>query len=258
MTSQTSIETQGHAANRAVRELVEIYYDVQDVRIRSFNRLRQVGEVKGVEPDILKELEKQIRDYIAAQIKNEPVYKVFLKNIKGIGPILAGGLLSWFDVTKAKHASSFWKYAGLHVEDGQAIRRTKGKKLGFNIRVRTFCWKIGDSFLKQRTPFYRDIYDEAKPKEAEKLGHPELDPKNCPCYVECLERQKKKATRLKQASKPLPCKKHIDYRARRKMIKRFLLDFWLVWRKLEGLPTSEPYAIAVLKHTKDKTSVNFR
>lgn len=234
-----------------IRELVEIYYDVQDVRIRSFNRLRQVGEVKGVEPDILKRLEKQIRDYIAAQIRDEPVCKLFLKNIKGIGPILSGGLVSWFDITKAKHASSFWKYAGLHVEDGQAVRRIKGKKLGFNIRVRTFCWKIGDSLLKQRTPFYRDIYDEAKIKEAEKLRHPEKDPHNCPVHETCLKRLSAKAKRLKQSTKELPCKKHIDYRARRKMIKRFLLDFWLAWRKLEGLPISEPYAIAVLKHKKN-------
>lgn len=41
-----------------VRNLLEVYYDVQDVRLRSFNRLRQIGEVKGVNPNILKDLEK--------------------------------------------------------------------------------------------------------------------------------------------------------------------------------------------------------
>jgi hypothetical protein len=33
-----------------IRKLVEIYYDVQDVRIRTANRLRTVGEVEGIDP----------------------------------------------------------------------------------------------------------------------------------------------------------------------------------------------------------------
>ncbi len=71
-------------------------------------------------------------------------------------------------------------------------------------------------------------------------------------YEGCVKRLKARASRTGLVSKALPCKKHIDYRARRKMVKRFLLDFWLVWRRLEGLPTSEPYAIAILKHAKGR------
>lgn len=234
----------------AVRNLVEIYYDVQDVRIRSFNRLRQVGEVKGVNPNLLKELEKQVKDYITHEIKNLPIYKNFLKPIKGIGPILSGGILAWLDPHKADHASSFWRYCGLHVVDGKAIKRQKGKKLGFNVKMRVLAWKIGKSFVRQRTPFYRDIYDKAKLRETEKLGNPIENPQNCPNYKECAKRINQKAKRIKTSPKKLPCKLHIDNRAMRKMVKRFLADLWVTWRGLEGLSVSEPYAIAILGHNK--------
>jgi len=83
---------------------------------------------------------------------------------------------------KADYTSSFWKYCGLHVEHGEAVKRRKGEKLGFNKRMRTLTWKIADSFIKHRTPFYRAIYDEAKMKENEKLGNPISNPSDCPIY----------------------------------------------------------------------------
>lgn len=245
----------GSGFNReAVRNLVEIYYDVQDVRIRSFNRLRQVGEVKGVNPNLLKELEKQIKDYITHEIKTLPIYKNFLKPVKGIGPILSGGILAWLDPYKADHASSFWKYCGLHVVDGKAIKRQKGKKLGFNVKMRVLAWKIAKSFVRQRTPFYREIYDEAKLKENEKLGNCIENPQNCSMYKDCIKKFKTKAKRIGSNPKKPPCKQHIDYRAMRKMVKRFLADLWTTWRSLEGLPVTEPYAIAILHHNKEATA----
>jgi len=236
----------------AVRQLVEIYYDTQEVRIRSFNRLRQIGEVKGVHPEALKSLEKEIKNYITEEIKDVPVCAQFLQPIKGIGPILAGGLLAWLDPYKADHISSFWKYCGLHVAEGTAIKREKGKKLGFPLKLRTLCWKIGKSFVRAKTPFYRDIYDKAKVSENRKLGNPIENPQNCPMYKKCLIRLGQKAKRLSVKPKNPPCKQHIDYRAMRKMVKRFLADFWLAWRRLEGLPLSEPYAVAILHHSKEK------
>jgi hypothetical protein len=238
-----------------VRQLVEIFYDVQDVRIRSFNRLRQVGEVKGVNPNILKKLEREMKTYILSWVKQQPIYAKFLCRIRGIGPILSAGIISWLDPAKADHPSSFWKFCGLHVEGGRAVKREKGKKLGFSVEMRTFAWKIADSFVKKRTPVYRRIYDEAKVRESEKLGHPEKDPENCPMYAECMKRLEEKARRTgKEATEKPPCKLHIDYRARRKMVKRFLADLWARWREIEGLPVTEPYAIGILGHDRDDTT----
>lgn len=237
-----------------IRHLSDIRYDVQDVRTRSFNRLRQIGEVKGVNPKILLELENQIRDYIEAEIKDVPIYTKFLKPIKGIGPILSGNIIGSLDPHKAPHASSFWKYCGLHVNQERAVRRVKGEKLGFPSRMRVFAWKLGDSMIKQRTPFYRDIYDETKAKFNEKLNNPLENPKNCPRYDECLELLRKKAKRLGREAKKLPCKKHLHAHGRRVMVKRFLADLWGAWRGLEGLPVSEPYAVGILGHQKTEPS----
>jgi len=244
----SQVDSENQKGKADIRALVEIYYDVQDVRIRSFNRLRQVGEVKGVTPNILKQLENQIKLYIQHKIKKELIWQTYLKGIRGIGPILSGGLISWLDPAKAKHISSFWKYCGLHVKDGHAVKRQKGIHLDYNPKAKLLCWKIADSFIKQRTPFYRDLYDQTKIEDASKLGNPQENPENCPQYSECVKRLGKTASRLKRESKKPSCKKHIDYRARRKMIKRFLSDLWIQWRTLEKLPISEPYAIAILKH----------
>jgi hypothetical protein len=216
-----------------IRNLVEIYYDVQDVRIRSFNRLRQIGSVEGMHPEALKKLETEIKKYIENEIKTEPIAKWLLKT-KGIGSVLAGGILSYFDVSKTEHVSSFWKYAGLSVESGKAVKRKHGVKTDFNPRAKVLMWKVGDSFIKHRTPFYRDLYDKTKIEENTKLNDPLKNPKNCTEYENCMKR-------LKKAKKP-SCKMHIHRRASRKMVKRFLADLWVEWRTIEGLPISEPYS----------------
>jgi len=135
---------------KKIRRLVEIYYDVQDVRKRSYNRLRTVGQVEGVHPELLKKLEKQIRNYIKDQLRGVPIWETFLKPTKGIGPILAGGLISWLDPYKAPHVSSFWKYMGQHVVDGKAPRRRKGSKTDYNPKAKVLAWKIADSFVKRQ------------------------------------------------------------------------------------------------------------
>jgi hypothetical protein len=214
-----------------VRNCVEIYYDIQDTRIRTFNRLRTVGEVHGVQKKHLKDLEKELSSFIGDVIKDHPM-ATYLLEIKGIGVVLTGGILAYFDPYKADHISGFWKYAGLHVEGGKAPKRKRGKKIEYNPKVKTLCWKIADSFIKHRTPKYRDIYDSEKIKQNKKLGNPLENPKNCPMYEECRKRVK---------TKKLPCKMHIHLRAMRKMVKIFLGDLWLEWRQVEDLPITPPY-----------------
>jgi len=231
-----------------IRTLVEVYYDVQDVRIRTFNRLRQFGRIEGVDPHHLKKLELEIREYIWHEIKDLPIVEKFLKNIRGVGPVLAGGLMAFFDVNKADRPSGFWHYAGLHVVNGKAPKRKRGEKLDYNPKAKVLCWKLGRSFLMFKTPFYSEIYEKARQEETAKLRNPIENPENCPYYKECLKILKGKAERTGKPMKKPPCKLHIHLRAMRKMVKRFLCDFWVVWRRLEGLPTTEPYPVAKLKH----------
>lgn len=169
-----------------------------------------------------KKFEGQYVPIVEAFASQDKIYSK-LRQTRGIGPVLAGAVVAWFDPAKAPHPSSFWKYAGLDVQNGKAPKLTRGLKTTWNPKVRTLCWKIADSMIKQRTPIYRQIYDLTKAEEQAKL---------------------------KGAGKGW--KLHAELRAKRKMIKRFLSDLWVEWRKLEGLPLSEPYAIAILGHDKQE------
>jgi hypothetical protein len=48
-------------------------------------------------------------------LKKIPVYNEFLTNVRGIGPAMAGIIISEIDITKAEYPSSLWKLAGLDV-----------------------------------------------------------------------------------------------------------------------------------------------
>jgi len=219
-----------------LKKLVSMYYDIQDIRIRTENRIRQLNVDYGIDPYFLRKMELIISDRIKEAIKDEPIYKHFLSKIKGIGPILSGAVIAYFDPHKADHPSSFWRYAGLHVVDGRAPRRTRGAKIDWNPKVKTLCWKIGMSFIKFKTPFYSDLYYDYREAENVKLNFPLSNPTQCKLYNEC------------PAKRNPPCKMHIHLRALRKTVKRFLVDLWLMWRKLEGLPLSKPYPIGILGH----------
>jgi hypothetical protein len=99
---------------------------------------------------------------IEAFVYNDPVGE-WLMGIKGIGPVLAGGLLSILDVTKAKAGPSFWRFAGLD----PTLVWEKGQKRPFHGRLKTLCYLIAQSFVmtsKQEDSFYGRLYVEEKEK----------------------------------------------------------------------------------------------
>jgi len=167
-------------------------------------------------------------------IEEEPIYQKWLKDIKGISTLNTANLLQYFGYCeKAKHCSSLWKYAGLHVVNGKAPKLSmygKGKEietgLDYNPKLRTLMYRVGDSFVKQRTPKYRDIYDKEKEKQF-KLGD----------YDE-----KKNVMRNKDIEGSPQSKGHADNRARRKMVKRFLADYYEQCLLIRGIKPDKVYA----------------
>lgn len=150
-------------------------------------------------------------------VSKEPVYTDFLSKIKGISAILSSNLIKEFGYCEnAPYISSLWKYSGMHVEEGKAPKRKKGQQLEFSIKRRTMIWKIADSFMKQRSPIYREIYDKEKKKQA--------------------RRRYKKGELFKKYGKPYKkddihiSKGHAHNRALRKMVKIFLAHYWM-WCK---------------------------
>ena len=164
-----------------------------------------------------------------------PIYTEFLSNVRGCGPLMSGVIISEFDISKAKYASSLWKYAGLdvgpdgrgrskrkeHLVDTEYVDRETGevktkKGITFNPWLKTkLIGVLGTGFVKQGDK-YRTIYDDYKHRL-----------QNAPVHAE------------KSGG-------HRHNMAVRYMIKQFLADLYAAWRKIEGLPVHPPYSEAKL------------
>ena len=170
-------------------------------------------------------------------LKEYPVYNSFLHGVTGVGPAMAGVMISEIDITKAEYPSSLHKYAGLDVApDGQGRSRKKEhledseytdkdgevqikKGITFNPFLKTkLVGVLGSSFIKQSPDkcVYRKIYDDYKHR------------------LENVDAHKEKS------------KGHRHNMAVRYMVKMFLIDLYNAWRPLEGLPVAPTYSEAKL------------
>ena len=206
--------------------LVDRYYSLQEHRIalslqmQALKKQERGTELLSKFHDEFLDFESEIEKHVTRTVKQHPIYP-WLKSCKGIGPIIAASLISQIDITKAEHASSVWKYCGLAVdlETGKAERREKGKKISWNPFLKKTCWKIGESFVKSKGK-YRTIYDTSKKYYQEKFPKEVKDTKSKRVFY---------------------TKGHIHALSKRRAVKLFLADFWVEWRKLEGLPVSVPF-----------------
>lgn len=188
--------------------------------------------------DIEKQEEKHFRD-LEKVLRDFPIYTEFLKDVKGIGPAMAGVIISEIDIHRAKYPSSLWKLAGLdcapdgrgrsrraeHLIDVEYTDKDGNKKLKKSITFNPFLKTkligvLGTSFLRSKSP-YAQIYYNYKTRY-----------ENHPNWIEKTP-------------------KHRHNAAIRKMVKIFLIDLHMKWRELEGLEVSLPYHEAKLgiKHT---------
>lgn len=168
-----------------------------------------------------------------------PVWE-WLLDIKGIGTNLAAKLIANIDdIGRFATVSKLWAFGGWAVRDGRREYNQKGKISGYSRTLKSICWQIGDSFIKQQTPLWVDLYYEEK----ERLRR--LHPDTLCCQCGKLWDKEHKTQGHKQMYNP----GHQHNMAHRKMIKIFLQHLWVVWRKSEGLPVSLPYVEAILGHT---------
>ena len=181
--------------------------------------------------------ERQFK-YLGKSLEEVPIWTEFLKGVKGCGPAMAGVIISEFDITRAKYASSLCKYAGLDVVNGAGRNRTKDhlreyeytdadgeqqKKKGitFNPFLKTKLMGVLTGCFMKQNQEYKEIYDNYKHR------------------LENHDKHKEKT------------KGHRHNMAMRYMIKRFLADLYAKWREVEGLEVHPPYEEAKLgmKHS---------
>lgn len=100
---------------RQVRYFVDRYYQLQADRVRADAQAREEATPSALlnfTRDHAWRLETVIKTSMKHYALSRPV-GVWLMGVHGIGPVLAAGLLSHLDVTKAKSAASFWRFAGM-------------------------------------------------------------------------------------------------------------------------------------------------
>lgn len=257
--------------------VVRRMYDAQKLRIQSDLRMQRLvreeiileaeleatfAKAKEFEEKTEAEYEKIIRGII----KEIPVYDQWLGHVKGVGTRIGGLLLGLIgDIGRFPTVSKLWAFAGLHVRDGKAVRRTKGEKANWSAELKTTCWKAAQSFIKSGGPYREFVYDPYKKyivarelrngnviwkgkggeDEQEQVDGVEAKPgKYTPAHVP----NDLTHAKLVAPAKPEWTLGRINNMALRRTAKMLLSHLWQVWREIEGLPTESPYAIDRLGH----------
>ena len=141
------------------RYLVDSYYAIQDFRMQSGH---QVGALDANgEPHLLidwsaeamRSLEDSIKAALDAWGKGQPMAR-WARQIVGIGPVIAAGLVAHIDVRREPTVGHLWRFAGL---DPTRQTMAKGEKRGWNAKLKVLCWKAGQSFMKKQN-HPKDIY----------------------------------------------------------------------------------------------------
>jgi hypothetical protein len=182
-----------------------------------------------------------------------PIYVEFLEGVRGIGPAMAGVIVSEIDIGKARHPSSLWKYAGIdvgpdgagrsrreeHMVDVEYVTKDGDTKVRKGITYNPFLKTklmgvLTSSFLRAGDNKYADIYNGYKTRLE---NHAVYGVANDAARIAEFKEVKK------QKYGP---KGHRHNMAMRYMAKQFLVDLYVAWRTLEGLPVNVPYAEAKL------------
>ena len=215
------------------------------VEVRKRHNLR-ISSIEAGKSNLDAQIEKDFMTDMQADNLIDTTKKMMVREGKALGQVwdwitsirglkegsLAAQLLAQIDdIGKFDTVSKLWRFSGQAVIDGVAERNAKGEKSHYNRKLKSICWLVVDQFIKQQTPLYVDIY------YAEKLRLRTL-------YPTPIENPRKDS-RWPQAFTD----SHVHRMAMRKVAKIFLQHIWVVWRTYEGLPISEPYVQAILKHT---------
>ena len=242
-----TLELQTHE----IPEIVELYYDCQDLRIAHANKERTEPPSELVQwLDFWMHagesvITTKLKDWINSD--KSPAEAKWAYDQVGIGPIIAAGLAAHIDVTKADSVSAVWKFAGLAPGFD---RKIKGVKLPYNARLKVLCWKAGESFVKvsgKEEAVYGKLYAGFKGEEIRR--------NEAGLYKEAAAREL--ATKKFKAEDSVTKKRllegklsdgHLHSRAKRRVVKIFLSHYYVKGREARGLAVREPYAIAILGH----------
>lgn len=238
-------------SQKEARYLVDLYYQMQDNRIRSYGQVRALS--KEEEPhDVIKwaaeqseTLENQIKRALDKYTDEEPAGQWAKSNV-GIGPVLAAGLCANIgDATRFATCGDLWSYCGL--VPGQ--RRKRGEKSNWSSSLKRVAWLMGQSFVKvsgNKNAFYGHLYQQKKTYYAAKNEAGDYAGRAAQCLTEKKYGAETEASKHYSAGRLPPA--HIQAMAERYAAKIFISHFWEMSLRLKGVQPPKPYAIAILGH----------
>jgi len=188
--------------------------------------------------------EEKLFSLLGKMLIDFPVWNNYLSDVMGVGPAMAGVIISEIDIEKAQYPSSLWKYAGLDVaRDGRGRSRKKE-----HLVETTYINKDGEEALKNGITFNPFL----KTKLTGVLGSSFLRCGLKSPYAQVYYDYK---FRLENSeSHKEKTKLHRHNMANRYMIKRFLVDLYREWRAMEGLPIAGEYSESKLGITHKKAA----
>lgn len=187
-------------------------------------------QLKGIEAAV-KAVDKQLVKKVAELAAVDPLTASAL-GVKGVGPITLAYCAAYIDLEKAQYPSSLWKYAGLHAASHN--RYTKGETSGGNKSLRTALYTMATSQVKVKGE-YRQDYDNEKAKL-----------ENSKNITKTRNTQGILVDAAWEDTKP----SHRHGAALRKVMKLFLVHYWVIGRTFRGLPTERgTYVEDKLGHT---------
>ena len=228
-------------------------------------------ELIGTYVDLL-ETEERTLKILSKEVEKHPMWNEFFKDVKGCGALMAAICIAYFDIHRARHVSSFWKYAGLDTvdvvkEDGTIVNEGRAAKhakfteieyvdkngelktkhgLGYNPILKTkLVGVLGGCILKSGLRTVKD--ENGKPVlDADGNKQQTASSKYVQCYLDYLHRLNNRVN-----SKELTAA-HKHSMANRYMIKMFIRDLWVTWRAYEGYEVSKPYEVDKLGYKPHK------
>ena len=236
-----------------VRYLVDLYYQIQEVRKGSGNQITTM--TKTAEPvfvlswthNTMERIEEEIRKAMDIYTDHESSgMGAWAKAICGIGPVISAGLLASIDITRAPTVGHIWRFAGLD----PTCEWKKGEKRPWNASLKVLCWKIGQSFMKvsgNENDVYGKIY------LARKAFEITMNDSGARAETAKQTLEKKTYRKTTEAYKAYAAGKlpagQIDARARRYAVKQFLSDWHgEAYRRHYKTEPPKPYPIAILGH----------
>jgi hypothetical protein len=271
--------------------LVRTYYDIQALRIQHEARSRRLEKMMGVPqakdallvgvPE-LEDAETTIRKRIDTETEEHPICVRFLRRVRGIGPVLSGGIIALIESRKQiqarlRNGETQWvTHPTLYPNEEAATERrelllieeylteTRSGIACFDTAAKLWAYAglaVIDGHRQKLEKGKQATFSPLLQVLAWKIG--ESFVKTGASY-KALYDDYKKRLRLRQPDRPGEGDNaekqggkwsdgHLHAMSKRYVAKMLLKDCWVCWREMENLPVRKSYAEEYLGHTTPHT-----